>query len=310
MKLAAAAVFILAAGLVIMGATDMGIARSYLIRQADSQLKAYSDALVNGVTTIMPNGGVRSGPGSGPFGESGPAVEVLGPGGTALAPVGQRPIPVSPERPPQTSARAGTPFSVQVGNGRTTWRVISARIHYRAAHIPFVFGSQDTSVSVTSPAKPGLPGVLVVGVKPGSSLGGFTSAVLIVAIVAVVLVGWGVFMVTRASLARSVNTTLAQAERSLRASAASAAASQQSAERMGQALTDACLQARTPLRVIHGLAVSWRRRGGVRPGELDRVMRRIDEEATRIAALADHLARHDGQASPADGRPHRGGAGA
>lgn len=360
-KLAAAAVCAAIAALVIMGVAGLPVARSYLVRRADSQLRTYANALVTGVIKVTASGGIVVGglghglvpapahgfvPGPAPGFVPGPAdggrpgIEVLGPGGALLTPLRHRPIPAAPAYLASISTRAGMPVSVPAGRGQAGWRVIAEPIHYQARHIPFVYGEDDFFLTVTSPAKPGLPGILVVGTNSGrarGTVGSITAAVLGVAAVVIVLLACAVAVLTRVrlrpltgieqtagaiasgepwrhvpsrdlggdagSLARSLNTALDQAELSLSTSADCQAASRQSAERMRQAITDACLQVRTSLRVIHGLAVSWRRRGTVPADELDRMMQRVDEEAARIASLVDDLAHPnpDPQPGPAPG---------
>ncbi len=91
------------------------------------------------------------------------------------------------------------------------------------------------------------------------------------------------------SLARSLNTMLTQVEQAFRARAASEATARQSEERMRRFVADASHELRTPLSVIRGFAEYYRQRGGLREDELDRMIRRVEDEAARMGILVEDL---------------------
>jgi len=113
-------------------------------------------------------------------------------------------------------------------------------------------------------------------------------------------------------LARAVNSMLAQIEAAFRARAASEAAARRSEEvalrseaRMRRFVTDASHELRTPLTTIRGFAELYRQGASREPAELDRLMRRIEDQAARMGLLVEDLlllARLD-QQRPLDRRP-------
>ena len=90
-------------------------------------------------------------------------------------------------------------------------------------------------------------------------------------------------------LTGSVNKMLTQIEHAFSTRAEAEATARRSGERMGQIITGTGHQLRRPLSVIHGLAGYYRQRGRLGASELDRMMRRVSDEATRMDALVDDL---------------------
>jgi signal transduction histidine kinase len=109
-------------------------------------------------------------------------------------------------------------------------------------------------------------------------------------------------------LGRSLNTMLAHIEAAFRARMASEEAARRSEEaarrsaldasrsedRMRQFVADASHELRTPLTAIRGFAEHYRQRGGVADeppshAELDRLIERVEGEATRMGVLVDDL---------------------
>jgi two-component system OmpR family sensor kinase len=114
-------------------------------------------------------------------------------------------------------------------------------------------------------------------------------------------------------LGQSLNAMLAQIEAAFRAQAQSEATARWSEGRMRQFAADASHELRTPLTAIKGYAEYYRQRGGVTangngelaPEDLDRIMHRVEDEATRMGLLVEDLlllARID-QQRPLDRRP-------
>ncbi|MGD0558743.1 MAG: HAMP domain-containing sensor histidine kinase [Streptosporangiaceae bacterium] len=122
------------------------------------------------------------------------------------------------------------------------------------------------------------------------------------------------------SLAQSLNIMLSQIETAFRAQQESEAAAHQSEERMRRFVADASHELRTPLTAIRGFAEYYRQRGGVATGlvgtngnghgelsseDLDRIMHRVESEASRMGLLVEDLlllARLD-QQRPLDIKP-------
>ena len=111
-------------------------------------------------------------------------------------------------------------------------------------------------------------------------------------------------------LGRSLNTMLSQIETAFHAREKSEAAAHQSEERMRRFIADASHELRTPLTAIRGFAEYYRQRGGLvrrwdrdrqpeaadgaaatglTPGDLDRIMQRVEKEAARMGLLVEDL---------------------
>jgi signal transduction histidine kinase len=97
-------------------------------------------------------------------------------------------------------------------------------------------------------------------------------------------------------LGRALNTMLAQIESAFGARAASEASARRSEEaarrsedRMRRFVADASHELRTPLTSIRGFAELYRQGGSRDPAELDRLMRRIEDQAARMGLLVEDL---------------------
>jgi two-component system OmpR family sensor kinase len=83
-------------------------------------------------------------------------------------------------------------------------------------------------------------------------------------------------------LGLSLNTMLGRIEEAFAARAASE-------ERLRRFLADASHELRTPLTSIRGYAELFRRGASRRPDDLEKAMRRIEDESSRMSALVDEL---------------------
>jgi two-component system, OmpR family, sensor kinase len=334
-RLVVTALCLLTAGAAIIAGASELLARGYLQGQADQQLRAYAARLVSHPFKASPLYGVAGGiPGAaGPAGGLG--IEVSGSAGQVVmrsGPAG-RPGPVIPAVPAAVTARGDQPATVAARSGGS-WRVITEPIHYQARRIPFSFSPEGFYVVITSTARRGLAGTLVIGLDLGSAghaAGKLAVTILVisgivilaVACLAVALSRALLRPVTRAEraltaaaagqlscrvperpggdagrLAASLNTMLSQIEHAFRTRAASEEAARRSRGQLCRNVADAGHQLRTPLSIVRGIADTYRRSSQVSIGELDRMMRRVADETARMAALADAL-----QVSPNDQRP-------
>ena len=291
-RLLATALCALAAGALVITGACVLVARSYLMGQADQQLRAYAGGLISrpfaaspvyGLAPGTPRAGMHSagmhsaGLPGGVFG-----IEIRGSGGQLVmrAGPGTRPGPVIPAVPARVAARTGRLVTVVAGRG-ASWRVISEPIHYRARRIPFSFSAEGFSVLVTGRARPGLAGTLVVGVDVGP-IGHTADRLAVTGLAAsgvLVLIAGG----AGAVVIRAIVRPPTQAEGTLAAAAAG--------ERISRVIADTCQELRRPLSIIHGLAGPGRHRGRPGAGELDRRMTRVAGEAARMEALLDDLLR-------------------
>jgi len=286
-RLVATALCALAAGALVISGACVLVARSYLMGQADQQVRAYAGGLISRPFAASPVYGLAPGAaGAGvPGGVFG--IEIRGPGGQLVMRTGPggRPGRLIAAVPARVAARTGRLVTVAGGRG-ASWRVISEPIHYRARRIPFSYSAEGFSVFVTGPARPGLAGTLVVGVDlaGASHTIGRLAATGLAASGALVLIAGGLAAVA----IRALLPPLTQAEG---APAGSEPAARRSTERMTRAIAGTCHELRRPLSVIHGLAGHARPRGRPGTGELDRRMKRVTSEAARIEALIDDLLR-------------------
>jgi two-component system, OmpR family, sensor kinase len=90
-------------------------------------------------------------------------------------------------------------------------------------------------------------------------------------------------------LGRALNTMLAQIEAAFGARAASEASARRSEDRMRRFVADASHELRTPLTTIRGFAELYRQGAPRDPAELDRLMRRIEDQAARMGLLVEDL---------------------
>lgn len=255
------------------------VARDYLTRQADQQLRSYTALLNSRPFTLFP--GFRVAPGAPGLGVAGSAVSVA-----VRSADGQQLISAGPATPP---------------NPRSGWLEISEPVSYRADHIPFVYGADDSSFSVTSKIKSGYAGTLVIGLNlagVGRTVGRLTLLSLQVTGLVALLATAAAAVITRLLLRPRPAAAGAEAAAGViaRDTAGAKAAAHDAAQRTAAAVADTCRRMRRPLSVLAGLAEYHRRRGGLaddRGGladdEAERMMRQVADEAVRMAALVDEL---------------------
>ncbi|MDA8323667.1 MAG: HAMP domain-containing sensor histidine kinase [Actinomycetota bacterium] len=361
-KLITAVLALVALALVLISVAGISFLKSYLLAQADNQLRVMQ-------TQIGDHHEFRAG-GGGIAGPSGPERYING------AVVSGRYYPsladpssgfqtptwgsVGPDVQPVAAWLArhnDQPITVGAKSGPAKWRI--------AGFPGFTFASPGTGQQVQ--------GTLVVGVDVStvySTIERLTIIDIVVStmiIIALAAVGTGAIRASLRPLAdiertagqiaagdltrripdrdprteigrlgRSLNSMLEQIETAFRAQAASEEAARQSEEaarrsaitanrseeKMRQFVADASHELRTPLTAIRGFAEYYRQRGGIAPAPaegpgsggpdsgglnsagLDRLMRRVEQEAARMGVLVEDmllLARLD-QQRPLDQR--------
>jgi len=90
-------------------------------------------------------------------------------------------------------------------------------------------------------------------------------------------------------LSHSFNTMLGRIEAAFRAREESEAAAKVSEERMRRFVADASHELRTPLTSIRGFAELYRQGAVPDPADIGRIMRRIEDQATRMGLLVEDL---------------------
>jgi len=114
----------------------------------------------------------------------------------------------------------------------------------------------------------------------------------------------------------ALNATLAQLEQAAGPAADPGQASRQATAQMAAAVTSAGQDLRQPLGVLDGLTDYYRHRGQLRPGDFERLLARVEDEAAQISSVIDALARsrpdrHTGSDQPGPpGRAENVGGGA
>ncbi len=319
-RLVAVACCLVAAGAGIIGLTCGLAARGGLMGQADQELRAYAGLLTSRPFTAMPAG-------SGLGGAAGGAVviEVVS-GGQLVLRAGPDPRP--------GPALAGIPVgagqlaTVPAGSGGGSWLVVAEPVHYSARRIPFTYGDDSFSLYVTSTARPGTAGTLVIGLDLRSAnrvireITVRCAAAGGVAVLAVAFLGLAVIRAILRPLARmdktaagvaagrlwrqvpgahprgeadgpawSLSRALSQAGQARNASAEAADAARRSSERMRATIASTGRELRRPVSIIRDFAEYHRLRGPLAASELDRMMSRVADEAARMDALIDDLAR-------------------
>jgi two-component system, OmpR family, sensor kinase len=325
LRLAAAALCMLACGAAVITGVCGLMARGYLQGQADRQLRATAGRLLSHRFTASPLYRAAAGVPAAGFSD-GLGIEVRGPAGQVVMRAGSavRAGPVIPAVPASLAA-PGQLVTVAARGGGSSWRVITEPVYYQARHIPFSFSPAGFCVVITSTAGQGLPGTLVIGLDlrsagqgPGrlAVTGLAVSGVVILAVTCLAVVASRAIMrpVTQAEqalpavaagqlsrrvpephggeagrLAVSLNTMLSQLEQALHSLAASEAAARASRAQMRRSIADTGHQLRKPLSIIRGITASYRPGGQPSARELDRMMRRVAGEAARIDALLGQL---------------------
>jgi two-component system OmpR family sensor kinase len=320
-KLITAALALVAIAIAVISAVSITVFRGYLLHQADQKLKDASVARAH--RTFGPPGGFVP-PQSGQtvtaalFNRNGQVLWASQGEGTDT-------LPDIPLDGSWLKAHTGQIVTVAAESGGGSWQVIVNPVHYTVTRDAFL--PSAVVIRLTGLSQPGSsPGTFVVGVDLGGinhTIGTLTMIDLAVGgIVIVILAGVGVALVGASlrplaeieqtagaiaagdlsrrvpdrdprtevgSLGRSLNIMLGQIERAFRAQSASEATARQSEERMRRFVGDASHELRTPLSVIRGFAEYYRQRGGLREAELDRMVRRVEDEAARMGVLVEDL---------------------
>jgi two-component system OmpR family sensor kinase len=307
-KLVAAMVALLALGLVVTGVAAWFTMRSYLVGQVDQNLISYASDFrvpfgalrdLESQTTgdCTPNDGP-------PLGPSPYASSMSNSTGTWTCPATDESSSSTPDYPAltvdQVNTLHGSPFTVgSVGSG-PQWRVVAG------------FAPQTTIVYIAvslDPVQHTLNQLVLIEI-----IGGVVVVLLLGAL------GYGLVRrslrplveVEEAAediaggdlsrrvpeldpatevgrLSRSFNTMVDRIETAFREQQESEAEAKASEERMRRFVADASHELRTPLTSIRGFAELYRQGAVMNPDDISRVMRRIEDQATRMGLLVEDL---------------------
>jgi two-component system, OmpR family, sensor kinase len=326
-KLITALLALLIAALACISVAGIFVFRNYLVNKTDREL---SGLLSYAKSNLNPQSAQVI------FNPAGQYIEAFVPSGHQLAPgrdVGADQLPKIPSSSAWLNANSGRLVTVPALAGDGAWRVLTEQVTFTdplGTAIPgtLVVGANLGDINQTI-------GRLI---SIDLIVGGIV--VLVLAVVAVAVVRASMRPLAEieqtagaiaagdlsrrvpdrdprtevGSLGRSLNIMLAHIEAAFSAQAESEATARRSESRMRQFAADASHELRTPLTAIKGFAEYYRQRGGVPANgsegelsreELDRIMNRVETEATRMGVLVDDLlllARID-QQRPLEQRP-------
>jgi two-component system OmpR family sensor kinase len=298
-KLVAALVALVAVALLVTGATVTTVLRNYLVSQVDEDLSSPIQRVPRGNDPGM---------GQRPFApdraeyyllttRTGALVQQPQTNGLSLSP---------PDLSAEDIAAAGPePFTVDSTGGGAPWRVLvrPTNLEVDGQQTLFVRAVSLADVQATTRRLVRLEllvGVLALGLMAGAgyvvvrrSLRPLeeveTTAAEIAAGDLSRRVPQGDEHTEVGRLSRAFNAMVEQIEAAFRARERSEAAARASEDRMRRFVADASHELRTPLTSIRGFAELYRQGAVSDPAEIDRLMRRVEDEASRMGLLVEDL---------------------
>jgi signal transduction histidine kinase len=327
--LACLAVILAAIGAVAVGLAEVSATRGYLMRQADDGLLACARSVLSQGFVAAP--GSDPVPGQLPPGACDmELLSVSGQSLTPAAP-GTAAGPALPAGGSWLAAHLSRPVTVPGTGATGRWRVVLEAVRYQPQRILYVYGPDNVRYVVSGRTGHGPGGVLVamtglagIGRITERVAAGYAVAA---GAVLVLLAGAGLAM-TRAILQplreasrlagaagpvvagelpyvlprRGIRAgeernrwpfgmALMRMSARMRASRTVEAAARRSAAEMVQRLAEVSRDMRMSVNVVRGSAEYYQQRGRPLPADLDRMMRRVADEAARMETLIEDLAR-------------------
>lgn len=336
-KLMSAVLALVAIALLVISVAGIQILKSTLLGPYDSELQGQIGVASGYVSRYLNDGRQQVGNGVVDWIPAGGAVHrVVIPVSQGYprflpgVPRGGQPVsePVIPSNPAWVAAHLGKPFTLTSQNGSIRWRVLMQMAATPTGKTGTVVLALDATSVYTTTGKLTVIDLLV--------------SLAVIALIAVLGIGAiraslrpltdiektaGAIADGDLSrrvperdprtevgrLGRSLNAMLSQIETAFRAQSQSEAAARKSEERLRQFVADASHELRTPLTAIRGFGEYYRQRGGVgaddsgqlAPADMDRIMRRVEQESARMGILVEDmllLARLD-QQRPLEAQP-------
>jgi two-component system OmpR family sensor kinase len=343
-KLITALLALVAVALLVISVAGIGILRNDLLGPPDADLSGAANSATVAVGRYLATGARGSQPGLAlDWISAGKIQEVIQPtagafGSNGFGPNGLTPTrPMSgPELPTSSSflaAHSGSIITVHAQTGGARWRVLLQSAQFNTSSGP-VTGTIALAFDVSS---------VYTTIGQLATIDFFVSVILLLGllVIGVAVVRRSLRPLTDIEqtagaiaagdlsrrvperdprtevgrLGRSLNAMLSQIESAFHARARSEESARRSEEKMRQFVADASHELRTPLTAIRGFAEYYRQRGGIdmgsngtgklAPADLDRIMRRVEQEASRMGILVEDmllLARLD-QQRPLEARP-------
>jgi glyoxylase I family protein len=285
-------VAVVAIGALSVGLADVSGTRGYLVRQADHDLLDCAASMLSHRLVVAP----VSDPAAGPCG-----VELVSMGGQLLTPLapGAAAGPAIPSGGSWPAAHAGSPVAVPGAGTSGSWLILVEPVHYQPQRILYVYGPDDVRYVISGRSGPGPGGTLVVTTglariglittRLAVSYAAAAGAVLVLLAAAAAVLARAIARPLRHAAGLAEMAGRAAAAQQLNASRAAQASARRSAEQLSNRLAEVSLDLRTSLNVVVGFAERCRQRGQPRPGDLDRMMRRVAGEVARMEAAIQRL---------------------
>jgi hypothetical protein len=308
------AVIFVAFGAVAAGLAAVSGASGYLIRQADNNLLACASSLLG-------HGFVAS-PGSSPVPPLSCGMELLSASGQVLtlAAPGTAGGPAIPAGREWLAAHLARPVTVPGAGTGGRWRVVIEAARYQPQRILYVYGPDDMRYRISRRPGPGSGGMLVVMTVlagTGRLAAGYAAAAGTV----LVLLAGAALAATRAIL-RPLRQAAELAESAgpaaggepwpgmpagmperLGASRAAEAAARRSADEMSRQLREVARDLLRSVNVVRGCAEYGRQQPGPPAAGLDRMLRRLADEAAQMETLIAGLGTRPAPPPPPPGAP-------
>ena len=313
------AVSLVASGAVAAGMAGLSGTGSYLIRQADNDLLACAGSILGNrfvaapVSSQVPPGRCE--------------MELLSAGGQVLtrAAPGTAPGPAIPSGGSWLAAHMGRPVTVPGAGTSGRWHILIEAVHYQPQRILYVYGPDDLRYVISGEPGRGSGGMLVVMARLASTWwleAGYAAAAAAV----LVLLTAAAFALTQATLRplrraaelaesagqataggiprvmsrRGVRagadrsywpfgTNLTKMPEQLRVSHAAEAAARRSADQMSEQLGETAMELLRSVNIVRGFAEYYRQQPEPPRARLDRMLRRVADEAARMEALIEGL---------------------
>ncbi len=307
-KLVAALMTLVAVALLVIGLSSVFVMRSYLTGRVDNDLRSITQA-ANNANTANQQSATRK------FAVILPSkyfAKVVGPGGVTDLQLDrtryqQADLPAAPNTADAASGQVDTIYTAEAADGQTRWRVLvtpdTAFPGYYAV-IGEGLSDVDSSVSrlVLAELLVGAGVLILLGVLGAALVRASLRPLREIEQTAAAIAqgdltrrvpefepGYQEPKTEVGHLARSLNAMLGQIEAAFTAQAESETRARLSEERMRQFVADASHELRTPLTTIRGFAELYRQGAFASPSEAQRLVRRIEDEASRMGLLVEDL---------------------
>lgn len=339
------AVSLVASGAVAIGIAGVSGTGSYLTRQADNDLLACASSMLGHGMVAAPG----SGPVSSQMSPGACRAELLSASGQVLtlAAPGTAPGPAIPVSGSWLAAHLAQPVTVRGAGTSRRWRILIEAIHYQPQRILYVYGPDDMRYMISGRPGPGSGGMLVVMAglagtgRLAAAYGAAAGTVLVLLAGAALAMTQAIVRPLRkaAEFAESAGqaaagqapravsrrgvtphggtdrnhwpfgVTLMRMPEQLCASRTAEAAARRSADEMSEHLGEAARELLRSVNVVRGFAECYRQQGKPPAARLDRMLRRVADEAARMETLVEGLGVRSPRGSTNAPRPPRAPAG-